>query len=242
MLTSTKIVKITKFSFASAVRLSQSLNAAANTIYFLPLENKCQDFNLWGWPKRDGLSEPFCVHSCLFDQSWSMECWWLNQLIGDHTWLVFVMSSPLSVISPVIIIVMLWVNIGDIRIHEALVVLHTKSQQKKVYRQENVFDEINPREYVIFDHDPTCHDKCVGPQSSDHIAQCHNLSPRVCELWWQLAGKVILSWRSGQESGTSLRMSLRGLNVTGKLSSDKELRVGNILREFRGVKITNTGL
>ena len=131
MLTSTKIVKITKFSFASAVRLSQSLNAAANTIYFLPLENKCQDFNLWGWPKRDGLSEPFCVHSCLFDQSWSMECWWLNQLIGDHTWAVFVLSSPLSVISPVIIIVMLWVNIGDILIHEALVVLHTKSPTKE---------------------------------------------------------------------------------------------------------------
>ena len=117
MLTSTKIVKITKFSLASAVRLPQSLNAAANTIYFLPLENKCQDFNLWGWPKRDGLSEPFCVHSCLFDQSWSMECWWLNQLIGDHTWSVFVLSSPLSVISPVIIIVMLWVNISDILIH-----------------------------------------------------------------------------------------------------------------------------
>ena len=119
---------------------------------------------------------------------------------------------------------MLWVNIALVTFlfMSLLPPYSLCTLQMKVYRQENVFDEINPGEYVISDQDPTAHDKCLCVLAPDRIAQCHNVSP---SLWIMMTTrwKVILSWRSGQASGTSLRMPVRGLNVTGKLSSDKEL-------------------
>ena len=107
-------------------------------------------------------------------------------MTGDHTGghgAMFTLSPPLSVISDVIIVI-LWVNIGDILIHHEQVPssipsLYPEEYKKKDYRQENVFDEINPGEYVICDHDLTSHDKCLCMLAPDRIAQCHNVSPRL---------------------------------------------------------------
>ena len=80
-----------------------------------------------------------------------------------------------------VIIVMLWVNIALVTFlfMSLLPPYSLCTLQMKVYRQENVFDEINPGEYVISDQDPTAHDKCLCVLAPDRIAQCHNVSPSL---------------------------------------------------------------
>ena len=78
---------------------------------------------------------------------------------------------------------------------------------------------------------------CWPQIASPNVIMC----PRVCELWWQLGGRS-----SSHDDRDRRQEPASGCQCEDSMSRGSCLltrnSVGNILWEFRGVKITSTGL